>query len=321
MVTMQRNETCCVELTKQMPDEEKKQITAAIYARVSSHNQIFGYSLEEQIRLSRERCKVMGWKVSYIFKEDGISGSTLDRPKFQVMMGTARQGAFDVLVFWKLDRFCRSLVDLVNVERELRGYNVALHSITESIDTVTPFGKFNFRNIGSAAELERDLIKERSRMGMKALALKHKWPNKYPPLGYDKKEDGKLKINEKEIKLVREIFGMYVKLRSMPQVAFELNKKGVETKRGNRWATTAVKRILDNKLYIGTYEVADIQEDVEEYKTIDEKLFKKAEKLRYRYNEKPKEMPKERKAGTIEKVFNEYLEFLDDMENSEERII
>ncbi len=321
MVTNQRNEINPGGMTKQIPNEEERQTTAAIYARVSSQNQIFGYSLEEQIRLSRERCKLMGWKISYIFKEDGKSGSTLDRPKFQVMMGKARQDAFDVLVFWKLDRFCRSLVDLVNVERELRGYNVALHSITEAIDTITPFGKFNFRNIGSAAELERDLIKERSRMGMKALALKHKWPNKLPPLGYDKKEDGKLKTNEKEIKLVREIFDMYIKLRSMPQVAFELNKKGVETKRGNRWAATAVKRILDNKLYIGTYEVADIKEDVKEYKTIDEKLFKKTADLRYRFNEKPAEIPKDRKAGTIEKVFNEYLEFLNDMEGFDERII
>ena len=173
MVTKQRNEINPGGMTKQIPDEEEKQITAAIYARVSSQNQIFGYRLEEQIRLSRERCKQMGWKVSYIFKEDGISGGTLDRPKFQVMMEKARQDAFDVLVFWKLDRFCRSLVDLVNVERELREYNVALHSITEAIDTTTPFGKFNFRNIGSAAEPERDLIKERSRMGMKALAVSY----------------------------------------------------------------------------------------------------------------------------------------------------
>ena len=321
MDTKQRNEINPGGMTKQIPDEEEKQITAAIYARVSSQNQIFGYSLEEQIRLSREKCKQMGWKVSYIFKENGISGSTLERPKFQVMMEKARQNTFDVLVFWKLDRFCRSLVDLVNVERELREHNVALHSITESIDTTTPFGKFNFRNIGSAAELERDLIKERSRMGMKALALKHKWPNKHPPLGYDKKEDGKLKINEKEIKLVREIFDMYIKLRSMPQVAFELNKKEVKTKRGNKWTTTAVKRILDNKLYIGGYEVAGIQEDVKEYKIMDEKLFKKTEDLRHRFNEKPAEMPKDRKAGTIEKVFNEYIEFLNDMEGFDERII
>jgi len=106
MDTKQRYEISPVGMTKQIPDEEERQTTAAVYARVSSHNQIFGYSLEEQIRLSRERCKLMGWKVSYIFKEDGKSGSTLARPKFQVMMEKARQGAFDVLVFWKLDRFC-----------------------------------------------------------------------------------------------------------------------------------------------------------------------------------------------------------------------
>lgn len=321
MNTKQEHKLYHVGMPKQIPSEEEKQSEAAIYARVSSHSQIFGYSLDEQVRLGRERCKLMGWKVRYIFKEDGKSGKTTDRPKFQALMEKAKERKFDVLVFWKLDRFCRSLRDVVNVEKTLKDYGISLHSITEQIDTTAAVGRFNFRNIASAAELESDLIKERTKMGMKALALKHRWPNKLPPLGYDKKEDGKLKINEKEITLVREIFRRYIKLKSMPQVAFELNKKGVKTKRGNGWTATAVKRILDNKLYIGTYEVAGIQEDVKEYKTIDEKLFRKAENRRCRFNEKPKEMPRDRKEGTIERVFNEYLEFLDDMEELDERIV
>jgi len=119
---------------------------AAIYARVSSPNQATGYSLDEQVRRCRERCDLMGWKVRYIFKENG-SGANTDRPKFQMMMEKAKEGAFDVLVFWKLDRFCRSLVDVVNIERELIEYGVSLHSVTEQIDTTTPFGKFNFRNV------------------------------------------------------------------------------------------------------------------------------------------------------------------------------
>ena len=133
--------------------------------------------------------------------------------------------------------------DVVNVEKELRDYGISLHSVTEQIDTTTPVGRFNFRNIASAAELERELISERAKMGMMAMAMHHKWPNKLPPLGYDKADDGKLKINEREARLVRRIFEMYLEVKSMPQIAFEFNKEGIKTKRGKEWTTTAVKRI------------------------------------------------------------------------------
>ena len=303
---------------KQEENEEEKPILAAIYARVSSPNQKFGYSLDEQVRICRERSELMEWRIRYIFTENG-SGSNTDRPKFQKMMEKAEKGAFDVLVFWKLDRFCRSLIDVINVQKKLKEYGVSLHSVTEQIDTTTSFGKFNFRNVASAAELERDLIRERSRMGMKALAMKHRWPNRLPPLGYDKKEDGKLEINQEEAKLVKEIFEMYLKLKSMPQVAFQLNKIGIRTKRGNKWSATTVKGILDNKIYTGIYEVAEIEDKVEEYKIIDEELFEKAKKLRYRAKKIREEMPKERKNGTIDRVFNEYLEFLKDEEEEMKR--
>jgi len=319
MNTKQQYKIHPLEMHQQPSDDKEKPVLAAIYARVSSPNQRFGYSLDEQVRRCRERCDIMGWKVRYIFTENGVSGKNTDRPKFQMMLEKAKMGLFDVLVFWKLDRFCRSLLDVVSVERELKNYGISLHSVTEQIDTTTPVGNFNFRNIASAAELERDLIRERSRMGMKALAMKHRWPNKLPPLGYDKKEDGKLEINREEAKLVKKIFEMYLKLKSMPQVAFELNKTGIKTKRGNKWSATAVKRILDNKIYVGVYEVAEIEEEVEEYKILDEKLFEKAKKLRYRAKKVREEMPKERKQGTIDRIFNEYLELLREEEEEMKR--
>ncbi len=294
--------------------QETKPMIAAIYARVSSPNQTKGYSLEEQIRICRERCDLMGWKVRYIFVENGVSAKNTDRPKFKIMMEKARQRKFDVLVFWKLDRLCRSLRDVVNVEKELRDYGISLHSVTEQIDTTTPIGRFNFRNIASAAELERELISERAKMGMAAMAMHHKWPNRLPPLGYDKGADGRLKINEEEANLVRKIFEMYLELKSMPQIAFELNKLGIKTKRGKEWTTTAVKRILDNKIYIGIYEVAGVRDYVEEYKIIDDELFNKVKEVRERYKRIRREMPKDRKMGTIEKIFSEYFEYLKEME-------
>jgi site-specific DNA recombinase len=302
-------------------EDKKTPLWAAIYARVSSPNQANGYSLDEQVRICRERCNIMGWKVRYIFKENGVSGSTTDRPKFQLMLERAKEGAFDVLVFWKLDRFCRSLLDVINTEKKLKEHRVSLHSVTEQIDTTSSVGRFNFRSVASAAELERDLIKERSRMGMKALAMQHKWPNRLPPLGYKKKGDGYLEVDQEKAKLVRKIFRMYLKLKSMPQVAFELNKKGIKTERGNKWSTPAVKKVLDNELYIGKYEVAGVKDCLRECKIISKNLFEDARKLRQRAKKVRQEMPKNRKQGTIERIFKEYMELLEKEEKDSYRII
>jgi site-specific DNA recombinase len=232
-------------------------------------------------------------------------------------MRKARHRSFNVIVFWRIDRFARSLADLVNIERELRIYNISLHSVTEPIDTFSSFGKFSFRNIASAAELERDLIRERTTMGLHALALKHRWPNKTPPLGYNIQEDGTLIINQQDKKLVREIFRMYLKLKSMPQVAFELTRRGLLTHRKKRWTNMSVKQVLDNKIYIGKYQVAGVEAYIKDLRIITDELFYNAKDLRMRYEEKPKAITEERRLATIENVFNEYLLFLDEMDHEE----
>jgi len=287
---------------------------AAIYARVSSGKQLFGYSLDEQIRLAEERCKIMGWKVRYIFREDGESAGTTDRPKFQIMMEKARQQSFDVLLFWKLDRFCRSLLDVVNVEKQLGEYNVSLYSLTEQIDTTTSFGRFNFRNIASAAEWERDMIKERSRMGMKALALQNKWPNKLPPLGFQKGRNQHLRVDHNEAKLVKYIFKKYIEIKSMPQLAFMLNRKGVKAKRGGRWTAASVKKILCNEIYIGHYNVAGVESYIKEYRIISNNPFNKVQAIRRRHGQNVEPMPKNRKEATVERIFNEYMSYLKEEE-------
>lgn len=304
--------------THKTSQTDKEEVTVAIYVRVSSPGQvIYGYSLEEQVRLCRERCDMMGWEVRYIFRENGESAKTTDRPKFQLMLERAREGAFHVLVFWKLDRFCRSLADVVNIERELGGCGISLYSITEQIDTITPVGKFNFRNLASASELERDFISERVRMGITAMARQHKWVTNYPPLGYDKGEDGRLVKNNAEAKLVREIFEMYINLESMPQVAFELNKNGVKTKWNKKWSTYSVKKILDSRIYLGEYETAGVKDHVEDYRILEEELFNKALKLRCKAKKVRKPMPTSRKEATIDKIFEDYFSLLREEEAEE----
>jgi len=109
---------------------------------------------------------------------------------------------------------------------------------------------------------------------------------------------------------------MYIELKSMPDVAFQLNKEGTKTKRGNRWSASSVKKVLDDELYIGEYKVAGVEDHVEEYRIIEDELFKQAKELRHRFQSNRK-MLEERKETTINRVFDEYLTFLEDMEKGE----
>ena len=296
----------------------KKPVFAAIYARTSSPNQRFNYSIKEQVSRCWKFCDERDWIARYVFVDEGESGGTTDRPKFQLMLEKAKAGKLNVIVFWKLDRFCRSLVDLVNIERMLREWGVGLCSVTEYLDTTTSVGRFNFRNLASVAELEREMIGERARIGLHALAKQHKWPNPHPPLGYDKREDGMLEVNRKEVKLIKRIFNMYLREKSTPQIAFELNKKGIPTKKGKPWNARATRDILTNELYVGRYEVAGVEDQVEEYRIIEDGLFERARGVMRRFEDgngaKRPPMPEDRRRAKIDKVFNEYLEFLKEME-------
>ena len=294
----------------------KKLAFAAIYARTSSPNQRFNYSIKEQVDRCWKYCDERSWIAKYVFVDEGESGGTTDRPKFQLMLEKAKAGKFDVIIFWKLDRFCRSLVDLVNAEKMLREWGVGLCSVTEYLDTTSSVGRVNFRNLASVAELEREMIGERARIGLHALAKRHKWPNPHPPIGYDKREDGMLDVDRKEAKLVRRIFEMYLREKSMPQVAFELNKRKIATKTGKEWNARAVRDLLTNELYIGKYNVAGVADQVGEYRIIEDKVFERTKEITRRFEDgngaKRPPMPKDRRQVKIDKIFNEYLEFLGD---------
>ncbi|MHA1410746.1 MAG: recombinase family protein [Candidatus Odinarchaeia archaeon] len=298
--------------------ENKEPKYSAIYARTSSPNQKYNHSIQEQVDQCWKFCDDREWQTTYVFIDECESGGTIDRPKFQLMLEEAEAGKFNVIVCWKLDRFCRSLVDLVNIERQLRKWDVSICSVTEYIDTTTPVGRFNFRNLASVAEFERELIGQRARMGLHALAKQHKWPNPHPPLGYDKDDEGRLLINPRETNLVHYIFELYLENKSMPQVAFELNQQKIFTKKHKKWNARAIRGIITNELYTGRYNVAGYEDGVEEYRLIDDDLFSRARDVRLRFKRngaKRQRMPRDRKEAKVEKVFVNYVDFLDRLES------
>lgn len=298
--------------TRAAEDNEAEELRAAVYARTSSKSQEFGYSLDAQVGRSVERCESLGWEVSFVYRDGAESGKDTDRPMFQRMLSAAEKRVFDVIVFWKLDRFSRSLMHAVQLEADLREYDVSLYSVTEQIDTTSATGRFNFRNIASAAEFERDMIRQRTRMGLNALASDLKWPNDSAPLGYELDTEGKLKIIDEEQDLVTEIFEMYIEERSMPEVAMVLNTRGVETQNGEEWTARAVGDILRNEIYKGHYEVGDISEHVPDYQIIDGDTFNEVEAIRHRFqggDASRTPMSDSRKEKAIERMREMYTEF------------
>lgn len=295
------------------PDDETVS-TAAIYARTSSVSQEFGYSIDEQVRQCWNRCEMFDWEVSHVFRDEAESGKDTERPMFQRMLDRAAEAEFDVLVFWKLDRFSRSIMHAVQLEAEFREWGVALHSVTEQIDTTTPAGRFNFRNIANAAEFERDSIKQRTRMGHLARALEHKWPNGTPPLGYVKDQDGRLEIVDDEAELVRTIFSLYIEHRSMPTVAAVLNERGCTTKAGVEWDAREVGKILRNQIYIGEYNVGGVEEHVPEYQIVANDRFEQATTVRHRFQSEGSAsrgaMDKPRKKSRVSDLLGRYMEYL-----------
>jgi DNA invertase Pin-like site-specific DNA recombinase len=98
------------------------------------------------------------------------SGTRTDRPELAKALEQARQG--DVLVVWRLDRLARSLRHLIDIADDLNRRGVALKSITESIDTTTPSGRFMFNILGALSSMEREIIVERTRAGLIAAAAR-----------------------------------------------------------------------------------------------------------------------------------------------------
>ena len=96
--------------------------------------------------------------------EETASGGRWDRPKLQELVGQLRDG--DVVVVWKLDRLSRSLKDLLHLMEKIEDAGAGFRSLTESIDTTTPAGRMMMQMVGSFAEFERAMIRERTSAGL-----------------------------------------------------------------------------------------------------------------------------------------------------------
>jgi len=150
-------------------------LKAGLYARVSTHDQ---QTLPTQLAAMRTCARRRGWKVAVEVKEVG-SGAKL-RPQREALLRTARRREIDVIVVWRLDRWGRSLLDLIGTLLELHTVGVGFVSLTEALDMTTPGGRALAGMLAVFAEFERDILRERVKAGI-AQARKEGRPHGRPP--------------------------------------------------------------------------------------------------------------------------------------------
>ncbi len=153
------------------PDKEEI-VKAAIYARVSTANN--GQSPEMQLRELREYIDRRDWKMAGEYVDTGISGAKEKRPELDRLMADAHRRRFDAIVVWKFDRFARSVSHLLRALETFKALGIEFVSLSEQVDTSTPTGRMIFTVLGAVAELERSLIAERVRAGLRNARAKGK---------------------------------------------------------------------------------------------------------------------------------------------------
>ena len=127
-----------------------------------------------QLHELREYCERRGWTVAGEYVDAGISGAKDRRPELDRLMTDAHKRRFDVIAVWKFDRFARSVSHLLRALDTFRVLGIEFVSLSESLDTATPAGRMVFTVLGAVAELERSLIAERVRAGLRNARAKGK---------------------------------------------------------------------------------------------------------------------------------------------------
>ena len=227
----------------------------ALYIRVSTHFQVDKDSLPFQRQELINYSKYVLSTDSYeIFEDAGYSAKNTDRPAYQDMIARIRKGEFTHLIVWKIDRISRNLLDFSNMYEELKKYGVTFISKNEQFDTSSAMGEAMLKIILVFAELERKLTAERVYSIMLSRAEKGLWNGATVPLGYKWSDEVKFPVvDENGANIVRQIYNLYIKLRSTTKIAIYLNNNHIPTKRGGTWVAKTINDILKNPFYIGTY--------------------------------------------------------------------
>jgi DNA invertase Pin-like site-specific DNA recombinase len=197
----------------------------AIYARVSTSNN--GQDPTMQTRELEKYCQRRGWELAGCYVDNEISGSKESRPELDRLMADAHRRRFDAVAVWKFDRFARSVSHLLRALETFKALGIDFVSLSEQVDTSTPTGKMVFTVLGAVAQLERSLIAERVRAGLRNARAKGRKLGR-PRIGVDASRIAALRTQGHSWGMCRDTgLGKGTAQRafySLPQVPTSLNR-------------------------------------------------------------------------------------------------
>ena len=274
--------------------KEKPQNKCAIYTRVSTSEgleQEFT-SLDNQ-RESAESYiqsqKSQGWiALPDRYDDGGYTGANTDRPALQKLISDIKENKINCVVVYKVDRLSRSLLDFSKLLEFFDQSKVTFVSVTQHFNTNSSMGRLTLNILLSFAQFEREIISERTRDKIGAAKKKGKWIGGCVPLGYNlNKETHKLIVNHKEEELVKKLFELYLKERSLLSVAKIANQKGYRTKirylanekagGGVKFSNTSIVKILNNVHYLGKVKYQGTLYPGEQERILDDETFMKVQ--------------------------------------------
>ncbi len=232
-------------------EEERK--VAGIYIRVSTEDQAReGFSLGEQEEKLKQLCDYKGYEVYKVYCDAGISAKDMEhRPKFQEMLKDMKDGKINYIVAYKLDRVTRSVRDLEELISQLEKYNTYLVCDRDDVNTSTANGRFFVRMLTVLSQLEIEIVSERTKFGLNGAIKSGHLPGQVA-LGFKKDGNKKTIIDPATAPIVKRVFDLYLQGKTFLQISNIFNEEKVLNK---NWKDTHIERIINNRLYMGDYEM------------------------------------------------------------------
>lgn len=263
------------------PFESTHPVKVAFYIRVSTEEQAKdGYGADMQLRglqdMIKYKAEYFNWThdTRYEYFDMGCTGADLNRPQYKKMMEDAKEGKFDIVAVWKIDRLSRNLSHLLGTFEILQNYKVGFYSLKENVDFSGPIGKLTFQIFGALAEFERETIKTRTKEGKVSSARLGNYILNGVPFGFNKNKseartNRTLTINVPEAEWVGKIFSTFIAWESLEWLARMMNEHQVPKSKtsvrkvwNTKWHPQSIKTdILENTTYIGRAYYNSTQDD------------------------------------------------------------
>ncbi len=227
---------------------------AGCYIRVSSDEQARGMGPDMQRTRCRALCESKGHDLVALFEGLGESGRTLDRPSMNALRQAAKAGEIDVVVCYRLDRMARKAADLLRLWEELASCGVELASATESVDTSTPMGRAMMGMTGVFAQMESELIQERTSDGKREKARQGGFGDAVRGFGFRwSRELKRPEIIPHEAEVIRSIFDLAASGHNVNSICMTLTRQGVPRRKGGEWWGSEMQALLANPAYMGRF--------------------------------------------------------------------